>query len=88
MSEDCAYCPQSVRFDTGLETQELLEVDEWPRVPRRQGIRSHALLHGRGLPLAQAEGSSQGAGDDPRGEVVGNGDLRHLGMVTPEQRGS
>jgi biotin synthase len=26
--EDCAYCPQSVRFDTGLETQELLELDE------------------------------------------------------------
>ncbi len=25
--EDCAYCPQSVRFDTGLETEELLEVD-------------------------------------------------------------
>jgi biotin synthase len=25
--EDCAYCPQSVRFDTGLETSELLEVD-------------------------------------------------------------
>jgi biotin synthase len=24
--EDCAYCPQSVRFDTGLETQELFEV--------------------------------------------------------------
>jgi biotin synthase len=26
--EDCAYCPQSVRFDTGLETQELLEVGD------------------------------------------------------------
>jgi len=26
--EDCAYCPQSVRFDTGLATQELLELDE------------------------------------------------------------
>jgi biotin synthase len=26
--EDCAYCPQSVRFDTGLETEELLEVGE------------------------------------------------------------
>src|ERR1700733_14753848 len=25
--EDCAYCPQSVRFDTGLETSELLEVE-------------------------------------------------------------
>jgi biotin synthase len=26
--EDCAYCPQSVRFDTGLEASELLEVQE------------------------------------------------------------
>ena len=26
--EDCAYCPQSVRFDTGLEAQELLELQE------------------------------------------------------------
>jgi biotin synthase len=26
--EDCAYCPQSVHFDTGLKTQELLEVGE------------------------------------------------------------
>ncbi len=26
--EDCAYCPQSVRFDTGLESQALLEVEE------------------------------------------------------------
>lgn len=26
--EDCAYCPQSVRFDTGLETRELLEIEE------------------------------------------------------------
>src|SRR5471030_40356 len=25
--EDCAYCPQSVRFDTGLETQDLLELE-------------------------------------------------------------
>ncbi len=25
--EDCAYCPQSVRYDTGLETEELLEVE-------------------------------------------------------------
>jgi biotin synthase len=25
--EDCAYCPQSVRFETGLPVQELLEVE-------------------------------------------------------------
>jgi biotin synthase len=26
--EDCAYCPQSVRFDTGLPVEELLELNE------------------------------------------------------------
>ncbi len=25
--EDCAYCPQSVRYDTGLKVEELMEVD-------------------------------------------------------------
>jgi len=25
--EDCAYCPQSVRYDTGLEREELMAVD-------------------------------------------------------------
>ncbi len=25
--EDCAYCPQSVRYDTGLESEELLELN-------------------------------------------------------------
>lgn len=33
--EDCAYCPQSVRFHTGLETQELLEVEEVASSARR-----------------------------------------------------
>jgi biotin synthase len=26
--EDCAYCPQSVRYDTGLDVQDLMELDE------------------------------------------------------------
>src|SRR5271154_4088491 len=26
--EDCAYCSQSVRFDTGLEASELLEIQD------------------------------------------------------------
>jgi biotin synthase len=26
--EDCAYCPQSVRFDTGLEASELMEIED------------------------------------------------------------
>lgn len=32
--EDCAYCPQSIRYDTGLETEELLELDEVVRRAR------------------------------------------------------
>jgi biotin synthase len=26
--EDCAYCPQSVRFDTGLQASELMEIED------------------------------------------------------------
>ncbi|MFT6274888.1 MAG: biotin synthase [Halioglobus sp.] len=26
--EDCAYCPQSTRYDTGLDTQKLMEVEK------------------------------------------------------------
>ena len=26
--EDCAYCPQSNRFDTGLEAEKLMEVEQ------------------------------------------------------------
>ena len=26
--EDCAYCPQSVRYDTGLEVEELMKLEE------------------------------------------------------------
>ena len=25
--EDCAYCPQSTRFDTGLDVEQLMEVE-------------------------------------------------------------
>jgi len=38
--EDCAYCPQSVRYDTGLATEELMElesVSERARAAKRAG---------------------------------------------------
>ena len=34
-------------------------------------------MHGRGLSLAQAQGSAQGACHDPRSQSVGHGNLRH-----------
>ncbi|MCB1675781.1 MAG: biotin synthase, partial [Halioglobus sp.] len=38
--EDCAYCPQSTRYDTGLEAQKLMEVErvlEQARAARASG---------------------------------------------------
>jgi biotin synthase len=32
--EDCAYCPQSVRYDTGLEREELMELESVSRRAR------------------------------------------------------
>ena len=40
--EDCAYCPQSARYDTGLERERLLEVDAVRAAARR------AAEHGAG----------------------------------------
>ena len=58
--EDCAYCPQSVRYDTGLEREKLVPLDE-VRDARagRQGRRRHALLHGRRLALAEEDAMSK-----------------------------
>ena len=33
--EDCAYCPQSIRFDTGVERHELMPLDEVRAAARR-----------------------------------------------------
>jgi biotin synthase len=33
--EDCAYCPQSIRYDTGLENEDLMAVDEVIQQARR-----------------------------------------------------
>ncbi len=33
--EDCAYCPQSVRYDTGLESEELLAIEDVVQQARR-----------------------------------------------------
>jgi biotin synthase len=33
--EDCAYCPQSIRFDTGVERHELMPLDEVRDAARR-----------------------------------------------------
>ena len=46
--EDCAYCPQSAHYETGLGAQPLLSVRETLGAgPQRQSQRSDEILHGR-----------------------------------------
>ena len=48
--EDCAYCPQSAHYSTGVERHELMSVDETLEAARRRARAGRdALLHGRGL---------------------------------------
>ena len=56
--EDCAYCPQSMRYDTGVASEALMPLDDGARArARRARRRRDALLHGRGVALAQGAGT-------------------------------
>ena len=87
--EDCAYCPQSVRYDTGLSREALMEVAA-VREQRaaRQGGRRHALLHGRGLPLAEGEGLEVICAMVREVRALGMESCATLGMLEPRRRSS
>ncbi len=75
--EDCAYCPQSVRYDTGLEREELMEVCEVVAAGRGgQGERRDALLHGRRVPQPEAAPVAEDQGDGERSPRARPRDLR------------
>ena len=66
--EDCAYCPQSAKWSTGLSPQRLMATDEIVAAATRgAGRRGHPVLHGRGVALAER----------PPGRAGGRG--RHRG---------
>ena len=45
--EDCAYCPQSAHYDTGLSRQELMDpADVLVAATAREGRWRYAFLHG------------------------------------------
>ena len=75
--EDCAYCPQSARYDTGLvAAQRLMSARRGAgRSPARPRRRRDTLLHGRRL--AQPERPRPGRG---RSEMVAG--VKALGMET------
>ena len=85
--EDCAYCSQSIRFETGLKSEPLMELDEvMGKARTAQGQRRDALLHGRGLSQPEAEAARRRS---PRWSkavrALGMETCATLGMLTPEQ---
>ena len=85
--EDCAYCPQSAHYQTGVEHQGLLG--------GRRGIPSGAagarggrqpLLHGRGVARsARRQGVRHGARNGARVASLGLEVCCTLGMLTDDQ---
>ena len=74
--EDCAYCPQTVRYDTGLERETLCRSTKSLARAGGEGRRRHALLHGRGVALAEGARRRSDRRDGPRSARARHGDLR------------
>ena len=56
--EDCAYCPQSAHYKTGVTRSELVSLDELDRrgAAQREGAGRDAFLHGRRVARRAANG--------------------------------
>lgn len=84
--EDCAYCPQSVRFDTGLETEPLMPYDEVAEAARNAQAQGATRFC-----MGAAWRSPKDADLDKVIEMVdlvkdlGMESCLTLGMLTPEQ---
>ena len=75
--EDCAYCPQSAHYDTGVKAEKLMDSTPcWPR-RARQGRRRQPLLHGRGVARAEGPRPRQGVRHGRGREGARARDLRH-----------
>ena len=84
--EDCGYCPQAARFDTGVEAGKLMPLDEVVEARAgREGAGRDALLHGRGVARPEGARPRARARDGARGAGARPGDLLTLGMLDAGQ---
>jgi biotin synthase len=84
--EDCAYCPQSVRYDTGLEREELMEV-EAVRERARQAREAGATRFCMGAAYRSPKAKDLRVITEMVRAVsaLGLETCATLGMLTPEQ---
>jgi biotin synthase len=84
--EDCKYCPQSVRYDTGLEREELLQVDEVvaaAKAARAQGATRFCMGAAYRSPKARQLDQIKRMVTEVR--ALGLETCATVGMLTPEQ---
>ena len=67
--EDCAYCPQSARYKTGLKSEPLMAKEAVLAEAESEGSRCLAFLHGGRL-RAQGQRGRRGRGDRQRRQVA------------------
>ena len=84
--EDCAYCPQSVRYDTGLEREELMAVEavlESARAAKAKGATRFCMGAAYRSPKAKQLAV---VAEMVRGvRALGMETCATLGMLTPDQ---
>src|SRR5450432_4725364 len=84
--EDCAYCPQSVRYDTGLETEELMELEsvaQRARAARQAGATRFCM--GAAYRSPKPKDLRKVIAMIREVKALGMETCATLGMVTPEQ---
>lgn len=86
--EDCAYCPQSVRYDTGLQRESLLELDEVRAAAERaRAAGATRFCMGAALRAPKARDIALVAQMIRAVRATGLETCATLGMLTPEQAG-
>jgi biotin synthase len=84
--EDCAYCPQSVRYDTGLEREELMEVATVrERAQRAKAAGATRFCMGAAYRSPKAKELRVIAQMVREVSALGLETCATLGMLTPEQ---
>ena len=84
--EDCAYCPQSVRFDTGLEASELLELaDVAARARAARDSGATRFCMGAAYRSPKARDLHKVAAMIREVKALGLETCATLGMLTPAQ---
>ena len=82
--EDCAYCPQSAHYRTGVASDKLMSREAVLAEARRAaGGRGHAVLHGRRLAIAAGWRRRERGRAGFRRQGARPGDLRDAGDAHP-----